>query len=70
MVHTQLEQMLSPGARSPAHRGHSADKVLGSVTSVRTSVRSVTKGFLPKSVMDADEGFSGPALSAVTAAFG
>jgi hypothetical protein len=30
-----------------------ADQVLGSVTSVRTSVRSVPKGFLQKNVIDA-----------------
>jgi hypothetical protein len=61
MFHTQPDQMHftegtepSPQrARSPAHRGHRADKVLGSVTSVLTSVRSVTKGFLQKSVIDA-----------------
>lgn len=39
---------ISQRAWSPAHRGHHADTVLGSVTSVRTSVRSVKKDFFRK----------------------
>ena len=39
---------ISQRAWSPAHRGHQADTVLGSVTSVRTSVRSVKKDFFRK----------------------
>ena len=48
-----LTQCISPRARSPAHRSHRADKVFGSVTSVRTSVRSLKKDFLQKRVIDA-----------------
>ena len=39
--------------RRPGHRAHRADKGFGSVTSVRTSVRSVKKDFLQKSVIAA-----------------
>ena len=48
-----LTPCISQRARSPAHSSHRADKVLGSVTSVRTSVRSVKKAFLQKSVIAA-----------------
>jgi hypothetical protein len=43
-----LTERISQRARSPGHRGHRADKVFGSVTSVRSAVRSVEKEFLQK----------------------
>ena len=46
-------KFLAQRARSPAHRGHRADTVFDSVSSVWTSVRSVKKEFLEKSVIDA-----------------
>ena len=48
-----LTPCISQRARRPAHRSHSSDQVLGSVTAVRTSVRSVKKDFLQNSVIAA-----------------
>ena len=45
IVPTSLPPRISQRALSPAHRIYRADKVLGSVTSVLTSVRSVKKRF-------------------------
>ncbi len=43
-----LTQCILQRARSPAHRSRKADKVFGSVTSVRASVRSAKKIFFRK----------------------
>ena len=50
---SRLTPCMSQRARRPAHRSHRADQVLGSVTSVRTSARSVKKDFLQNSVIAA-----------------
>ena len=50
---SRLTPCMSQRARRPAHRSHSSDQVLGSVTAVRTSVRSVKKDFLQNSVIAA-----------------
>jgi hypothetical protein len=50
---SRLTPCISQRARRPAHRSHRADQVLGSVTSVRTSARSVKKDFLQNSVIAA-----------------
>ena len=52
--HTQPDQMHFTEVTEPSPQGHRADKVLGSVTSVRNSVRSVTKERLHERVLDAD----------------
>jgi hypothetical protein len=51
-----LAPSISQRARSPAHRRRRADKVLGSVTSVRTSGRSGQNGFLQNRVIAVGEG--------------
>ncbi len=50
---SRLTPCMSQRARRPAHRSHRADQVLGSVTSVRTSARSVKNEVVQKSVIPA-----------------
>ena len=50
---SRLTPCMSQRARRPAHRSHRADQVLGSVTSVQTSARSVKKEVVQKSVIPA-----------------